>query len=375
MAIVRRVSKKTGRVSYQVRPPKPGGGKEPSLGTFDKKSEARDAERDWESRRAKRSKKTGREWADFYLEGYSQRGLKSASVRQAKEGIRKWLKEFGNRNLTTIDRMEATEWARKYKGSVAPVITMMNAAVREEVLDRNVFSGLKPKSRGRKDKTPLTDEEVEQLAKIAGELNGEWMESFVLFMAYTGLRPGEVYVLEWSDIDWKENYVTVSKNLSRGEHGFVVDTPKNGRTRKVVMLPKAKEALLKLDRSTATVFVAKRGGRLTHSVISPYWAPVAAVFGVDKKAERYDLRHFCANHLLVGREHREYQVATQLGHTDGGTLVSNTYGHGDKTALKEIRDASYGTTPEPTPPLDPAKPDEAEGELAQIIPFPKAVGE
>lgn len=40
----------------------------------------------------------------------------------------------------------------------------------------------------------------------------------------------------------------------------------------------------------------------------------------------YDLRHFCATHLLgLGASHAD--VAVQLGHTDGGALVMSTYGH------------------------------------------------
>jgi integrase len=40
----------------------------------------------------------------------------------------------------------------------------------------------------------------------------------------------------------------------------------------------------------------------------------------------YELRHFCATHLLeLGVSHAD--VAVQLGHTDGGALVMCTYGH------------------------------------------------
>ena len=40
----------------------------------------------------------------------------------------------------------------------------------------------------------------------------------------------------------------------------------------------------------------------------------------------YELRHFCATHLLeLGVSHAD--VAVQLGHTDGGALVMSTYGH------------------------------------------------
>lgn len=42
--------------------------------------------------------------------------------------------------------------------------------------------------------------------------------------------------------------------------------------------------------------------------------------------ELYALRHACAT-LLLERGLSPADVATQLGHTDGGRLVMSTYGH------------------------------------------------
>ncbi len=40
----------------------------------------------------------------------------------------------------------------------------------------------------------------------------------------------------------------------------------------------------------------------------------------------HDLRHFCATQLLeLGLSH--FDVSVQLGHTDGGALVMERYGH------------------------------------------------
>jgi integrase len=48
----------------------------------------------------------------------------------------------------------------------------------------------------------------------------------------------------------------------------------------------------------------------------------------------YELRHFCATHLLeLGCSHAD--VAVQLGHTDGGRLIMSTYGHPSETAARE----------------------------------------
>ena len=78
--------------------------------------------------------------------------------------LRRFKKDFGPRKLESISRIEAEDWAERVPaGVVAVVITLMNAAVRSEVLDRNVFRGLSKKGRGRADTDPPTAEEFEKL--------------------------------------------------------------------------------------------------------------------------------------------------------------------------------------------------------------------
>jgi integrase len=54
----------------------------------------------------------------------------------------------------------------------------------------------------------------------------------------------------------------------------------------------------------------------------------------------YELRHFCATHLLeLGVSHAD--VAIQLGHTDGGALVMSTYGHPSEDLARERLKRAY----------------------------------
>jgi integrase len=54
----------------------------------------------------------------------------------------------------------------------------------------------------------------------------------------------------------------------------------------------------------------------------------------------YELRHFCATHLLeLGVSHAD--VAVQLGHRDGGSLVMSTYGHPSEQAARERLKRAY----------------------------------
>jgi integrase len=48
----------------------------------------------------------------------------------------------------------------------------------------------------------------------------------------------------------------------------------------------------------------------------------------------HDLRHFCATQVLeLGLDH--FAVSIQLGHTDGGALVMERYGHPSEDAARQ----------------------------------------
>ena len=73
--------------------------------------------------------------------------------------------------------------------------------------------------------------------------------------------------------------------------------------------------------------------RAAQPVLNLYWNPVRAAFG-RPTTHFYELRHFCATHLL-GLDVSHADVAVQLGHTDGGKLVMSTYGHPSDVAARE----------------------------------------
>jgi integrase len=57
--------------------------------------------------------------------------------------------------------------------------------------------------------------------------------------------------------------------------------------------------------------------------------------------DSYELRHFCATHLLeLGVAHAD--VAVQLGHTDGGALAMSTYGDPTEQGARERLKRAYG---------------------------------
>ena len=79
----------------------------------------------------------------------------------------------------------------------------------------NPFGNLRMEQpRGRKDLTALTEPQVVDLADRALDCHGDFGPTFravILFAAYVGLRPGELYALERKDVVGDE--VLIRRNL------------------------------------------------------------------------------------------------------------------------------------------------------------------
>lgn len=327
MILKRRTSR--GKLRYGVRVDRAG--KQHWVGTFDTLADARHAEARAKADQRSTSRMTCDRYAEFWLEGYAQHA-KDSSYDTASSALRRFISDFRGIPLGRLDRIAAERWARANRWRVPVVITVLNAAVDSELLDRNPFAGLSNKGEGRKRIVPLSVAELDQLAAAALEVHGAYgptMRALTLFLAYTGIRPGELFALEWSDLDFERMRIRVERRAYKGS----IDLPKSNRPRLIVLTPPARDAVLGLSRADRLVFSGKRGGRLSQSLLTWYWQPVLA--RAERRITPYELRHFAAHYLYVTLGLPARVVAVQLGH-DGPKLVESLYGHGDVGALEEI---------------------------------------
>lgn len=178
---------------------------------------------------------------------------------------------------------------------------------------------------------------------------------------FTGLREGEIWALRWVNVtldgDAPEVFVCESHD----------GPPKNGRTRRVPLLPRAVE-MLRAWRATfpreladdALVFPGESGGRRGESD-DARWSPQtkwtrkdgteSAVAGyrlragVTRRVRFHDLRHTCASHLLQGTWGVTLvlmEVRDWLGHTS--IKQTERYAHlcHDRLAARVARDSRGG---------------------------------
>ncbi len=325
-----------------------GLGRKTYIGTFDTKREAQDAEADHRVR----ARPTGRETCDDLARRWTRDypRERASTNRHNGERVKRFAEDFKGVRLADVDRPAAREWALKHPSNVPAVRAMFGDAMRDGLVSINPFAGLRLAGRrGRKNIVALTERELHKLADVAltdamelGEFGPEY-RAMVLFSGYVGLRPGELFALRRDDVAGQ--FCTIERSLSKtGEVG----PTKNGRSRTVTIPPAAQDALLEVSRHpSGLLFASPRDRMWTQPSHHRYWSLLRRFAG-RPGMDFYELRHAAAT-MLLERGVTPWDVAQQLGHTDGGQLVMECYGHpteaGARARLLAAWDAQSGPTP------------------------------
>jgi integrase len=159
--------------------------------------------------------------------------FKKSSIVAAKGRLGQLARsKLGELPLDEVTRYAATRWAETVPaGVVNDVVVLFNRAVDEELLDRNPFRGLGRRVVGRADTDPPTDEQMILLLAGCSALGDAYafrMRAMITFAAYTIMRPGELFALDWErDIDLHGGVVHVRERVYEG----TLDLPKSNPRR------------------------------------------------------------------------------------------------------------------------------------------------
>jgi integrase len=229
--------------------------------------------------------------------------------------------------------MEARGAARRLPNQPVKIARAMlnDAAIDAGLIQANPFANLRlEQPRGRKDLEALSEDEIRGLAGAAlgafDDAFGLVMRAWVLVAGFTGIRPGESYMLEWSQIE--------------GDELLVEGTKTSTARRKIVLVPEAVRALRDMPRWAGSpwMFVSKTGRQFSPGILHRNFDKVRIGYG-RPELDPYDLRHACATNLML-RGVEPWAIAHQLGHADHGKLVTELYGHpSELEARRRIRNA------------------------------------
>ena len=189
----------------------------------------------------------------------------------------------------------------------------------------------------RKEIHPLTEDEVPMLLK---ELCGDRVEALIKVALFTGMREGELMGLRWSNIDFRNGIITISKQLQRARDGgaYELQTTKNGRSRSIAPAEfvmtllreqKAKQNAMKeragcMWENSGYVFTNEIGEHLTEHIVYRHFKRAATAIG-RPDARFHDLRHtYAVMSLNAGDDPKTLQ--SNLGHATAAFTL-DVYGH------------------------------------------------
>ena len=164
---------------------------------------------------------------------------------------------------------------------------------------------------------------------------------------YGGLRKGELLALEWDDVDFENDTVTISKAVSVVAGLQITKEPKTKTSRRTVSIPHFLTQRIKALRHERLkyrlsvgdywqgadwIFIQENGKQMSYSTPYSAFQDTIARYNTGKKAAQqlpaipfHGLRHTSAT-LLIASKQDVRTVSSRLGHAQASTTM-NIYAH------------------------------------------------
>ncbi len=274
-----------------------------------------------------------------------ERGLSDNSIVNYSLDIQKLIK-FLNVNEISVSPLRIDEQtlqkfiydaskslnARSQSRLISGLKSFFNYLLFEDYRDSNPMELMESPKIGRKLPDTISIAEIDKiiaaidLSKPEGERNRAIIET----LYGCGLRVSELINLKISDLFFKEGFIKVT---GKGDKDRFV--PISEYTQKYITLYQ-KEIRNHQDikpQATDTLFLNRRGNRLTRAMIFTIVKRLTEAAGIDKKVSPHTFRHSFATHLLEnGADLRAIQQ--MLGHES--ITTTEVYVHVDRSHLRKV---------------------------------------
>lgn len=275
-------------------------------------------------------------------------GLRPATAKRYSELIRGHVvPTMGRSALARLDIAQVNDLlAAKLSEGLSPrtvhhiravLRTMLNAALREGLAQRNVAALADPPRVPQVERAFLTRQQAQRLIAAASEERDGPL--WVLALT-TGARQGELLGLRWDGYDASAGTLRIVHSLHRVAGQLVLAETKTARSRRALVLPSAARAALARQRSTQAadqlragrawanelglIFTTPAGRPRDGTVVSHQFKLRCQALGLPS-LRFHDLRHSAAS-LLAGAGVQPRDVQAQLGHSNVLTTLQ-TYTH------------------------------------------------
>ena len=164
-------------------------------------------------------------------------------------------------------------------------------------------------------------------------MDDEWIVPFIALMS--GLRKGEILALQWKDIDFENNLISVTKSVAHdGNTPFIKQTKTEAGERRVPLLKPLRDRLEAIEDKTPEHFIVSiDGGKspLTKKVYQTKYKQFKKRNNITATA--HPLRHSFAT-LAVENEVPLKSLQGLMGHAQASTTI-NIYAHVRDKAISE----------------------------------------
>lgn len=310
------------------------------------------------------------QWLDIWFEA-NEKKWKVTTREQREMAIRLNMKPLiGHYRLQKLDRFIYQKefisvLERQYKSSTVKLLhnlfkIAINAAVEEEILTRNRFTKVSistsdnDNSKTDKLENYLTPIELNALLETAKNTQHITHYCYILTLAYTGIRRGEASGLQWRNVDFENNTITIERTRDNKS----VRSPKTQNSYRTILVDPivinelkkyqiwCKQIVLAFGiKFTAEAFVfisSQTAEPISDSALLYMFRRVQIAAGlvyidengIEKpKSTLHGLRHTHAT-ILLNRGQNVKVIAERLGNTPA--MIYEIYGH----VLKELEQKS-----------------------------------
>lgn len=175
------------------------------------------------------------------------------------------------------------------------------------------------------DKQSLSEAEIKEFLSFIENYPINKKTPLILAL-YSGVRIGELLALEWSDIDFKNKTIHITKQVLNKK----VTSPKTFNSNRYIHIPDFVIDLLKQLKIESVVlskivFCSNTGGYIKRNEFIEHWFKKVMKHLGHPDYTFHSLRHTYATYLLSNNIPVKY-VQEQLGHTSAETTL-NVYNH------------------------------------------------
>lgn len=366
---------------YDIIDPVTGRRKQKEIGGFRTKAEAEEA-----AKRIQFELQNGtyveekdiifEKFAEEWLEYYASTGkVKKSTIRIRKHEINRLCDYFRYLKLKDITRKQYQNalYDLKNRGLAENTIDGIHRTGRmifKRAIELQIIKN-DPTEYAIVPRSQKTVEELEGEAELPKYLEKEELAKFLsiipdhaldvrdyplfLTLAYTGMRVGELCALKWSDIDFEEHTISITKtyhNPTNNIKNYELLTPKTKKSKRTIDVePIVIDALLNLKKVQNEIRMKYRntyhdkdfvfaqldkeyaGYPMYHKLVENRMKRFLKIAGLNTNLTPHSLRHTHTSLLAEAGVSLE-QIMDRLGHTDDET-TRNIYLHITKPKKKE----------------------------------------